>query len=354
MAPLGDGDAEGDTGEQAADAEMPDADGEEAPAGEEGEQEDDEEGRAPVLRKGPVMPSKQEMEEHMATHIPYRDWCEHCVRGRGRNDPHRSGGDDRRQDPTPTVSMDYGFLLTKMASEEDESAESEQCGPMLVMKDHKEGNIFAMVVPAKGVPRPWVPKRATQWIEQLGHAKIILKSDGERAIVKLAKEIRKCRGEDSATLLEHPEPGESKSNGSTEGAVGIMEGMVRTVKDGLERRIGATLKPTDLIIPWLVEHASHLYSRYRVGTDGRTPMERTRGRRIKRPVCELGEQILYMPLKAGRGGKYDAKFHKGIYLGSMMRTGETIIGTNEGVVRARAPSGDLQPRTDGAQMPSVT
>eukprot|EP00972_Heterocapsa_arctica_P103206 15208742-Heterocapsa_arctica.AAC.1 len=74
-------------------------------------------------------------------------------------------------------------------------------------------------------------------------------------------------------MLEHPEAGESQSNGIVEGAVGIMEGMVRAVKSALEYRIGVKVRPTDVVIPWLVEHASQLYSRYRVGRDGRTPVE---------------------------------------------------------------------------------
>ena len=48
---------------------------------------ENEEGRAPVLRKGPRTPSRQELEEHMVTHLPFRDWCVHCLNGRGRNDP---------------------------------------------------------------------------------------------------------------------------------------------------------------------------------------------------------------------------------------------------------------------------
>ena len=36
-----------------------------------------------------VTPSRAEREEHDRTHIPYRDWCECCVRGRGQEDAHR-------------------------------------------------------------------------------------------------------------------------------------------------------------------------------------------------------------------------------------------------------------------------
>eukprot|EP00972_Heterocapsa_arctica_P048613 7165976-Heterocapsa_arctica.AAC.1 len=93
-----------------------------------------------------------------------------------------------------------------------------------------------------------------------------------------------------------------------------MEGMVRTVKSALEFRIGTTVRPTDVIIPWMVEHASQLYSRCHVGCDGRTPVGRNRGRAVRRPVCEFGEQELYMPLKAGRGGKFDDRFWHGTYL----------------------------------------
>ena len=52
-------------------------------------QEGAEEGRRPMFRKSENQPSSQEVQEHMKTHIPYRSWCAHCVRGRGRRDPHK-------------------------------------------------------------------------------------------------------------------------------------------------------------------------------------------------------------------------------------------------------------------------
>ena len=33
-------------------------------------------------------PTKAEKEEHEATHLLYRAWCKHCVRGRGMKTPH--------------------------------------------------------------------------------------------------------------------------------------------------------------------------------------------------------------------------------------------------------------------------
>ena len=59
-------------------------------------QEGSEEGMTPLFRKSENQPSSQEVQEHMKTHISYGSWCAHCVRGRRRNDTHRSGGGRRR------------------------------------------------------------------------------------------------------------------------------------------------------------------------------------------------------------------------------------------------------------------
>ena len=55
---------------------------------------DEEEGQMPKIRRGPIGPTKSEREIHEATHVPYRSWCRHCVRGRGRNAPHTRRGEE--------------------------------------------------------------------------------------------------------------------------------------------------------------------------------------------------------------------------------------------------------------------
>ena len=37
----------------------------------------------------PVQPTKQQVEEHNLTHLPFRNWCPACVGGRAKNQPHR-------------------------------------------------------------------------------------------------------------------------------------------------------------------------------------------------------------------------------------------------------------------------
>ena len=63
----------------------------EAKEGDEEVEEEGEEGREAVAMPSPMAPSRKEREQHELTHTPYRSWCPHCVRARGRNRAHRAG-----------------------------------------------------------------------------------------------------------------------------------------------------------------------------------------------------------------------------------------------------------------------
>ena len=58
---------------------------------EQDEQEDHEVGRRKVTKlHDPKVPSEMEVREHCCSgHMPYRSWCHHCVRGRGRERDHQ-------------------------------------------------------------------------------------------------------------------------------------------------------------------------------------------------------------------------------------------------------------------------
>ena len=42
----------------------------------------------------PLRPSQAEVDSHNLTHSPFRNWCRHCVRGRGNESPHVQGKSD--------------------------------------------------------------------------------------------------------------------------------------------------------------------------------------------------------------------------------------------------------------------
>ena len=78
-------------------------DGEEE--GKEKRKEKEEEGRKLRSIGDPRLPSPREVEEHNLAHVPYRNWCPHCVRGRGKDLDHRRALDEDRN--VSEFSFDY-------------------------------------------------------------------------------------------------------------------------------------------------------------------------------------------------------------------------------------------------------
>ena len=67
--------------------------------------------RRPRPAQDPGQPTRREREEHSMTHLPYRAWCQHCVRGKGRPSAHRRSKDTAEREK-PLVAMDYTYFKT--------------------------------------------------------------------------------------------------------------------------------------------------------------------------------------------------------------------------------------------------
>ena len=91
--------------------------------------------------------------------------------------------------------------------------------------------------------------------------------------------------------------GDHNSNGDAEQAVQQVENDVRTWLDATNDAIRDRIPPTHDVMTWLVEHACSINRRVAVGSDGKTPVERLRGRRGRDLVAEFGERVLYIPLR---------------------------------------------------------
>ena len=46
-------------------------------------------GEGPKVLKAPRTSIQKEIDAPMATHLPHAAWCDICMKGRGRNSPHR-------------------------------------------------------------------------------------------------------------------------------------------------------------------------------------------------------------------------------------------------------------------------
>ena len=89
-------------------------------------------------------PGQKEVDEHMLTHFPFRNWCTHCVRGKAVANPHYK--QKEKEQELPTISIDYAYMKSGMDKDMEESGM-----PIMVVKDRRSKTVFANVVPEKGV-----------------------------------------------------------------------------------------------------------------------------------------------------------------------------------------------------------
>ena len=309
---------------------------------------EEEEGGQVKVRRAPKGPTKKEREEHEATHIPYRDWCSHCVRGRAPNRPHRRADAAQAKDEesrrVPRISMDYFF----MAQEGERASEY----PMIVMVDEGTGNKYMRAVAKKGLGEgkemEWLIKDMDEELKSWGHSggeesELILKSDGEPSVKAVRDALGRYHG--GRVTPEQPPPGESQANGRVEEAGKTIRGMVKVFKDVIEHNIGEKLSTEAIILQWLVRWSAMLISRFKIGSDGKTSYERQRGRRCQIEVVPFGEMVHYRRLSDKEPkNKLESRWEQGVWLGHARGSNEALIGTKDGVVRAwaikRMPDGE--------------
>ena len=291
----------------------------------------DDDGETAESRKVPgykacKKPSKQMVEDHRRTHMKYEPWCPDCVMGRGLGARHTEAANKIEEFRTPTIAADYCFLG-------DDQEEKKLT--ILVARDSKTGGTCSTAVESKGGGCAWGVKRIANFVDGLGYGKIIFKSDNENSIVDVWNAVRIART--AQTIPENSPKGESQANGIAERAVQDVEGVLRTLKAALERRLGIRLKASDFIMPWMVEHCGTLINRCRVGVDGMTAYERIKGKPNTKKMLEFGESVLHMSVKSKKDkakDKLNPRFEHGIWLGVHSRSNEDIIGTDQGVLRA--------------------
>ena len=267
-----------------------------------GEHQQDEmaEGRGVATRMSPKEPSVEERRIHNVTHIPYRNWCTHCVAARGRNFPHKRK-EEGRGDEHPSVHIDYCFPRNEVGGESV---------PVLVARFSDSKSLAGHVVPNKGASNRWAVDQVNRDLRKLGVAgTVILRSDQEPALVDLLKEVAKVREQSGLrTIIEHSAVADSQANGTAEQAVQAVEGISRTMKLDLEEKIGAKVPVTSAAFAWLIEHSVDVTNKCHVFLDGTTSFERVKGRKHRGELHEFGAQVLHRLPGKPQGGLMEARW----------------------------------------------
>ncbi len=264
------------------------------------------------------------MDRHCLNHAVYRNWCEFCVRGRGKEAPHKSKGTQEMQ--IPVICMDFGFLR------EEPKVAGEESRPILVTKCRKTGHLSADMLVSKD--HSYGVRRLIQYVEKvLGYKRMIMRGDQEPGLVSLKNKVRVLG---QFEVIEEAAPtGDSQSQGDAENAVELVQAMARSLKLALEARIGAEIPEEHPIIPWVIRHAAQVINRHRIGEDGLTRHRRLKGKNFDKEVAEIGESVWFLYLKSKGRNKMRSRWSSGLWLGIRDESGEAIIGTDEGVMKCR-------------------
>ena len=289
---------------------------------EEGEEEDVEaevveEAKVKEVRD-PGKPTEEERERHYKTHVPSRPWCPVCIEAKGVEDPHRRADPNREHD-IAEIAMDYKSFGQSTPGEEDK-------GTAIIIKDRDTKTIYGHLVEEKGLGDGWIVKKIEEDVSSLGYTDIMVKTDGEPAIVQVAKELQKVRTH--RTLIEHPPAYDPKSNGAAEKAVDMSMGQMRAIKIGLEKRIKVRIETTWAVLTWITEHACMMLNRYQVGRDGKTPYRRVMGKECDQKTLEFGEQVYAKPKRrpnTTRKLSLESRWKIGTWVGMTNRSNEHIV-----------------------------
>ena len=116
----------------------------------------------------PRGPSDVERRAHEIHHMPYRSWCQCCVRGRGKESPLLCR-EEHSDDGIPVVQIDYAFLHN--------TGDKDAKVTFLTMVDNSSGSMVATAVKKKGHDK-FVERFLLKSLESFGmNGEMILQTD---------------------------------------------------------------------------------------------------------------------------------------------------------------------------------
>ena len=289
-----------------------------------GDGSEGQEGVRPTVRRAPDDPTQDEIDEHNIDHGVFRSWCPHCVRGRAVAYGHKNKKTEQRL--VPVVSIDYMYMTDRQRTEEETGT------PILIVKDETNKITWAHAVPHKG-RCSYAIERPRRDLDLLGHKRLGLRSDPENAVKALKAAVQEVSG--LGIVNEEAPVGAHQANGLVEAAVKQVQGQVRALKDALETRIGERIRGEHSCIPWMIQHAASTMNRRRMDESGMTPYRKWKGRDFKAHVAEFGERVWHLKSDSAGKNKLVRRWEDGVWMGIRDESGESIIGTSEGVVQCR-------------------
>ena len=124
---------------------------------EEAEEEDEDLGeRRPQKMHDPLEPTAEERRMHELTHLPFRSWCKHCVKGRGKEKPCKKQPGE--EGGAPELHVDFMFMG---------EPEGGRTLTLLVAKERRTRMVMVSVIPKKSSGE-FAAKRVLAFMKEIG------------------------------------------------------------------------------------------------------------------------------------------------------------------------------------------
>ena len=148
-----------------------------------------------------------------------------------------------------------------------------------------------------------------------GHTTVILQTHQEPATISIAHAVRDGRAK--STIVRGSPAYSKQSAGHVEGANSLAARLLRTQKLKRERKIERELRPSDPIVPFLVNSVGWMITRFQTWSHGGSSYKLIFGREYSGEIAEMGEQLWYRlaALVTARRGTWEARFARGIWVG---------------------------------------
>ena len=273
----------------------------------------------------PQQPTAQERAEHELTHLPYRSWCDICVRTNGKTNSH-----PRQKSSQPVTQVDMTYI---------KSLDDKSTTPILTAIDVETGMSMATLIQDRTQHFEYLVNCMCNFLMESGRAKAILantvlQSDQEQFLINLLKATALRLGNNIS--VRQSAAYNSQSQGSVERFHRTLISQIRSLRAQVKQYYDRDINCEQPLMPWLVRRSNYLLNRYLIHNDGNTSFYRRWGKEHKTPICIFAETVQYMAQTAKTMPKLEQRFFKSKAAGlARTATNEHIIGIANRVVRAQ-------------------
>ena len=301
--------------------------------------------REPNMQFMPQPPSEEARLLHEITHLPFANWCSHCVAMKSVPDQHRlvPEGDAREH---PTISFD--LFYTGYATAGEVSVEMEDAGAgdkakltCLIMHCNHTNAIGAVPLPDKSASSmKHAAVELVRFCQLLGHTEVELRCDQEPCMLQLqglALSARKRLG--FRTRIRNPPIGEHQANGFAEKSIDVIRSLANVFLDSARHKYKIEIPVSHPLFSWSFVHAAWVYTRFKVRA-GFTAYEKIAGTRYRGKLVPYAEPVFAYIRPSQKG---NAKWVMSVFLTKSVINDMFLVGTPNGVMLTKSVRRSSQP-----------